>query len=91
VVILDASKEKIVKSTKDTSKPVSLFEIAAISSLDEEVIQRQQLGSMAVDWVMYNPNQDIFIYVGLLFRYTTGGDLNPNLNVETFRAKPKQD
>ena len=30
---------------------------------------------------MYNPNQDVFIYVGILFSYSTGGDVQPNLKV----------
>ena len=39
---------------------------------------------------MYNPNQDVFIYVGILFKFMPDGDLIPKLAIESFKAKPSQ-
>ena len=39
---------------------------------------------------MYNPNEDFFIYVGILFRFKTAGELETNLIVQAFRSKPTQ-
>ena len=50
----------------------------------------RELASLGIDWAMYNPNQDFFIYVGILFRFSIDGYLEPNLIVQAFRSKPTQ-
>ena len=40
-----------------------------------------------MDWLMYNPNYDMFIYSNLEFTYRTGGIIEINLKLEAFRIK----
>ena len=41
-------------------------------------------GIVVVDWVMYNPNHDIFLYVAMEYLHRPNGSFQPELRVEMF-------
>ena len=43
------------------------------------------VGILAVDWVMFNPNTELYIYCNLEFTYRTNGIIVGNLMLEGFR------
>ena len=83
--LFDTSAKKIFKPTVGTEKELNILDFG-LETVNNDL--RQDLGLLNFDWAMYNPNQDVFIYVGIQFSYTTGGDVKPNVKVQTFRARP---
>ena len=90
--MFDTTGDRLLK----TSKKVSRFAanegvtLAEFSTFTTETALNRELASLGVDWAMYNPNEDFFIYVGILFRFKTAGELETNLIVQAFRSKPTQ-
>ena len=45
------------------------------------------VGILAIDWVMYSPNYEMYTYCNLEFTYRTNGKITGNLMTEAFRLK----
>ena len=55
----------------DRTTGLSLDDVAKYDWTD-----KYKMGSVGVDWVMYNPNYDVVIYCAMEFHYSANGAFN---------------